>query len=396
MEAGALMSTLSNKQWPQQRLHKAGLSEFRNCRLCVAFGHCDPADPDPKHSGTLLHRLWVCPVLEEARQKFVPRWLLSKVRAKLALGQLCPADLLFYTRAVVPPPEAARRLQPKEETFVWDHRPLYPSPVGTVYIDGSLLFSESKYFGLAARRGWAVAIYSDNGDLMAAAHGRPPAWAAGIHGAELWSLLMAINISDPADPIRTDCMAVLQGSSKGLTWAGDPTRMFARAWGPVCNALADTPERLAWMPAHCGVDSYMSKRLSNGKRMSRVDWIGNRYVDELAKDAAKHDKLPRSSLIEITRLADEVTAVAMWIGRCTALANHFPLTEVGPNGKRLFRRDSDGLQAAQEAKRREKPCRPPKRKAEVVADPPGILSKSEKWLCIKQRILERIAARDAG
>ena len=52
--------------------------------------------------------------------------------------------------------------------------------VQPMHVDGSLLYNESKYSGLAARRGWAVATFSRTGELLAAAHGRPPAWVEGI------------------------------------------------------------------------------------------------------------------------------------------------------------------------------------------------------------------------
>ena len=106
-----LQSTISNKPWPQARLRSAGLATSSNCSLCVALGYCDPEDPNPAYRGTLLHRLWICRALEDERVRLVPSWLLTQARSKIRSDYtMSPADLLLYTRALIP--SCAFRLSP--------------------------------------------------------------------------------------------------------------------------------------------------------------------------------------------------------------------------------------------------------------------------------------------
>ena len=41
-QRGGLRSIVMNCQWPQARLHKAGMADSFNCQLCVQTGLCDP------------------------------------------------------------------------------------------------------------------------------------------------------------------------------------------------------------------------------------------------------------------------------------------------------------------------------------------------------------------
>ena len=242
---------------------RAGFVTSPNCQLCVRFGLCDPHDPEPRHRGTLLHRLWVCPVLEEQRQALVPAWLLAEVRrAVRADYTMEPADLLLYTRALAPSPAAALAPMPQGATFEWVVHPDSGGEYGAgkVYVDGSLLDSDWKLADCCARRGWAFAVANELGDVLASARGRPPSWAAGIHGAELWGLLMAAQTAMPGSAFRTDCLAVQTGTQRGLGWATAPERRLARAWGPLAVALEGHPDGVVWMPAHTTDAAVGSKR----------------------------------------------------------------------------------------------------------------------------------------
>jgi len=117
---------------------------------------------------------------------------------------------------------------PAEASFTWIKRPASGIAEGTVYMDGSRLFGEWKLAGFCARQGWAMAAFDDEGNLTAAAHGRPPQWVRGINATELWGLLMGSQSSDPFCPLLVDCMAVKQGSHRGPEWAGSPVRKYAR------------------------------------------------------------------------------------------------------------------------------------------------------------------------
>ena len=128
-------------------------------------------------------------------------------------------------------------------------------------MDGSRIDGDSQYAGLCARHGWAFAAYDEQGTLLAAAKGRPPSWAEGIHGAELWGLFMAVTCADPWSPIRVDCSSVQQGSQKGLAWACAPERCLAKIWNPLNAAIDDDPTRVVWMPAHCSQAAVGVKQL---------------------------------------------------------------------------------------------------------------------------------------
>ena len=110
------------------------------------------------------------------------------------------------------------------------------------YIDGSMLDAEWKLAGCCARRGWAFVVLDELGRKVAAARGRPPAWTGGIHGAELWGLLMAAVSALPTSAFRMDCMAAQVGTQRDRAWATEPDRMLARAWGPLIAALDGQPD----------------------------------------------------------------------------------------------------------------------------------------------------------
>ena len=270
-QQGALRSAVADRQWPQARLKNAGKVVSATCRLCVNLGFCAPDDPDPRYSDTLLHRIWTCPALESERARLVPEWLRTQVwRALREDGSMDPGDLLFFTRALAPSPEASLPTAPQDETFEWVVHPGGDQACvhGKFYIDGSMLDAEWKLAGCCARRGWAFAAVNDLGEVVASAHGRPPAWTGGINGAELWGLLMAAQIAFPEAEFRVDCQAVQVGAQKGSAWATAPHRELARAWGPLSSALGSNAKAVVWMPAHCITGDIGMKKLSDGTRLS--------------------------------------------------------------------------------------------------------------------------------
>ena len=388
-EQGALRSAVCNRQWPQSRLHQAGKVASPNCRLCVNSGICDANSSDWRHRGTLLHRIWLCPVLEEARRNMVPEWLLDEVKKAIRPdGSMAPDKLALYTRALMRSPEASVSPAPSEETFVWVKRPKDGMAEGKIYVDGSLLDGEWQLAGCCARRGWALAAVDCNGTVTAAAKGRPPAWCSGIHGAELWGLLMATQVAAPGVPFRVDCLAVQQGAQRGQQWAEAPDRVFARAWAPVAMVLEDHPGRVAWMPAHCGAGEVGVKRLSNGELLSVTDRESNELVDRLAKEAAEADRIPKAERSQIRAAGERLTAVAKWIGQVTVLASEV-VDPDGQGGRRVRRfRDTEG-----DRKLRSGRARPVKRKAsaepEREARTPGVLAGCARWEALRQRVIAK-------
>jgi hypothetical protein len=249
--------------------------------------------------------------------------------------------------------------------------------------------------GLCARHGWAFAAYDEAGALCAAAKGRPPAWADGIYGAELWGLFMAASVADPWAPLRVDCLSVQQGAQMGQEWAGAPVRYLARAWAPLSAALDDDPQRVVWMPAHCSQQAVGVKKLSNGELLTALDLAGNSLVDQLAKEAARADRLPWARREEVRRLGERLTDVATWIGQITELANRFPDPHWPGLGKQQFFRDSDGAARKTAATSRSWQRVARQQSACHSGSPPGQASKLDcmarhpRWNEIRRRVRAR-------
>ena len=107
------------------------------------------------------------------------------------------------------------------------------------------------------------------------------------------------------------------------------------------------------MPAHCIQDAIGTKRLGNGELLSELDVKGNAFVDKLAKEAARFDRLPRAQLAGVRKLNEKLTAVAMWIGQATQLANAFPDPNGTGAGKQQLLRDSEALQGKRPRQQRQ-------------------------------------------
>ena len=367
-EMGALRSAFANRQWPQARLYRAGLASSPNCRLCVRAGLCDPMDDDPRFTGHLAHRILTCPATAPFRRRMAPAWIQAMVREHTDSDgglSLSSDDLDLLTRAIAPSPASAIDPPPRQESFEWVVPPDPCAVQVNAYVDGSRLDGEADLHGLCARHGWAFAAYDGDHKLVAAAHGRTPHWATGIHATELWGLLMAVQSCDPGAALKVDCAAVQLGTQRDLRWATAPCRALARAWGPLSAALQPDPDRVIWMPAHCTDTGYVGKSLGNGQPLQAHDVAGNDYVDALAKQAARRDAVPRAQVRMVRAAAERLRDAALWIGRATAFANHCPLDSmvpVAPGAKRQYLRDSEA----------ERPRRPRarKRKAAEVAVPP--------------------------
>ena len=341
-QQGALRSAIADRQWPQARLKSAGMVSSSNCQLCVKLGFCTSDDLDPKHKGTLLHRLWICPALRQERKRLVPRWLLAQVQQSLHEDcTMTPDNLLVFTRALAPSPGAFLLQAPQDETFEWVVQPAsgqIDTPC-TLYVDGSMLDANWILAGCCARRGWAFAAVDQSGKVIASARGRPPGWMGGINGAELWGLLMAAHSAFPGSSFCVDCQAVQVGAQRGAVWATAPDRQLARAWGPLASALEGSSDSVVWMPAHCTTSAVGVKTLSDGTRLSQIDLQSNELVDGLAKSAAQADRLPEADRKRVQKTWIHITAIARWIGQATVLANEFPHTDA--SGKRRYIRDSE-------------------------------------------------------
>ena len=95
------------------------------------------------------------------------------------------------------------------------------------------------------------------------------------------------------------------------------------------------------------------RELSDGRPMRQRHRIGNAEAYRDAKVAAEEDDLPFRTLRWIEASSDRLTAIALWVGRCTELANRFPAPPLQPGGNQLVLRDSEGLAATRLQKYRE-------------------------------------------
>ena len=90
---GALKSAMANRQWTQQRLHKAGLSDSNICQLCVG-------GEDGDQVGTHLHRFF-CPTTKQQVRSLAPRWIRDGLDT--INGSLSPVEHCALIRGMVAP-----------------------------------------------------------------------------------------------------------------------------------------------------------------------------------------------------------------------------------------------------------------------------------------------------
>ena len=114
-------------------------------------------------------------------------------------------------------------------------------------------------------------------------------------------------------------------------------------------------DTLVWMPAHQSIATVGEAKLSNGARLTMLDWRANRLEDVLAKRAAAV-RAPPVAVARILRWAQAaVRHHAMLLARVTHAANHCEILETMPDGSVVKRILRDSV----EAPRRERSCRPP-------------------------------------
>ena len=150
------------------------------------------------------------------------------------------------------------------------------------------------------------------------------------------------------------------------------------------------------MPAHCSESQIGVKQLSNGDYLSALDVKGNALVDQLAKEAARENRLPAQQRKAVKNVSDTVAAVATWLGQITYFANSFP--DPGRTGHDQQRklRDSQGLSSGRPTRSRTRRVATGSRAASSSGLLPGTqlhdLSSNLRWAALRQRI----AAKDGA
>ena len=100
----------------------------------------------------------------------------------------------------------------------------------------------------------------------------------------------------------TDCLALLRTAERGLASATAATRPLARLWNHIGSIMDGNIGKLVedgllvWMPAHQTSAGVGVKVLSDGRRLSWIDWRANRLVDAVAKQAAAQRQAPAAIL----------------------------------------------------------------------------------------------------
>ena len=90
--------------------------------------------------------------------------------------------------------------------------------------------------------------------------------------------------------------------------------------------------------------------------------------------------------------AARIRTIARWIGQCTVLANEFPVPGSVEQGRQRFLRDSQGKPQTRLAQRGVK-----RRTPDEIIPPSrlGYLPKCPRWEALRQRVVQRTAAREA-
>ena len=309
-ESAALQSAFVGGQWPQCRLHAAGLSESVECELCRCVG--------VPSVGNLKHRIYECPHVAGRSAKGRPQRVTEEWarRGRGGTGAAAGGCMLEWERGIVLEPCIDRRA--RAETVEWVVEPDGFVVGATVFIDGSQYDSLDERF-LAL--GWSYAIFQ-NERLVGLARGIPPPFVRSIPAAEAWALAMAVGAVDVASSqFYTDCMAVRTLARGGQRKATSGRQVNARTWATVFNRTDGEKPMVEWIPAHRGEAQIGVAKIGDGSLLSRAQWEGNRLVDRHAKIAAAGGR----RVGEVARYVASMQWVAVlagWIGRATFAANH--------------------------------------------------------------------------
>ena len=215
------------------------------------------------------------------------------------------------------------------------------------YCDGSMLNGRWEPLRFT---GFGIAVVSDTGDLLAYGLGWPPSWCDTAAAAEAWALQVVLTLCPFPPQTRTDCMALLTTAKFGTASATHHSKPLARVWKLIAETLdVDISallqgDKLAWMPAHKSLTAVGEVKLSNGCRLTNVDWRANRLVDKLAKMAASELQCPKSTA-ELLASAEAASAhAACLLGMVTFAANNcveVVINEDGTTSSKVVRDSQD-------------------------------------------------------
>ena len=351
---------MANRQWTQQRLHRAGLSDSNLCQLCAGCEHGDQV-------GTHLHRFF-CPVTQHQVRNLAPSWIRDMLDN--FSGSLSPVEHCALVRGMIAPPVVPTRPDSDFGTIVWHAWEIIPAGCA-VYTDGSLIDAKLG-LGLEAL-GWAFAAFDADGTLIAAAFGVPPKDVNTIQGAELWALKQALTFVPSPGAIYVDCKTVVDGVRRGHHWIYSSKRRHHQHWVSIFQTLdaGESAGRVVWVPAHISESRIGDVSCGDGTPITKHMWLGNKLVDELAKRGAHTIKAPQDVVRSVVARQLQAQELAVFVGQVTALANAWP----GDDGE--IRRDStgkpQGVRRGFKKKRRASSCVGKGRSVGAVAMPVDVV-----------------------
>ncbi len=338
----SLLSATSGGQWPQTRLLVTRKwTDDPKCQLCQ------------RADGTLLHR-HECPAT-------IPEggWPAPSKRVQDFVQSLHPSRRHhLITRGLLSLKVRPGR-EPEFDSFKWLFGDADVPHDARWYIDGSLYDSR---LGPFKRTGFAIAVVSSQGDLLAYGNGNPPEWIQDAAGAEAWAFATVLGLNPDVPYTTTDCMNILTMMQKGRSAATEAKSPLARTWARAYQALECnlcTPEqidRIRWMPAHCSMVAIGVAKASDGAPISPVDWRANRLVDKLAKLAASRYRVPAAVTRLLSTAAEAAEYYAARLGAVTYAANNYLVSTVLPDGTTTnsIRRDSTAVSPVRHAEKGQK------------------------------------------
>ena len=193
-------------------------------------------------------------------------------------------------------------------------------------------------------------MVSEQGDLLAYGLGWPPTWCSTAASAEAWALHTVLDVCPFPPQLRTDCMALLSAAASGTARVTHHSRPLARIWKAIgftlgCDVVTLVKnELLAWMPAHQSLRTIGEAKLSNGRRLTAIDWRSNRLVDALAKVAAKEMQASKDTLSLLASAEAAAGHAAALLGVVTHAANNhvrFELNDDGSTSRKVMRDSVD-------------------------------------------------------
>ena len=347
--AAGLCSAFCQRQWPQERLHRAGKATHDKCIACerslLAESGNDDLPPEVHASlpvGSLAHRVCFCPALAPQRGEFADKLALLKWPdgglSPMPSDQWMPSlasGLFTYPFSSIPSAAA-------EASFEWVRQPTEQQRVTKFYTDGSQFDTE---FEVTTRLGWAFIGVNASGHIIAIARGVPPSWITNIPGAEAWALLQAAYCSvHPDTHYVSDCLPAVDSVHKGRAWACSGRRPLARVMGLLHSALDDTPRsNVVWMPAHTAAHQVGIAHRGDGSILTSADRYCNALADSHAKIAARHSRVSKALRDDLHSHSCGIVLAMRWLGVATWDANHS-----GPNSNL---RDSTASKSAAAASR---------------------------------------------